>query len=997
MSGRRIWLALALVIAVAVVALGAWSTYVALQKSPAERAGAAGPGGVSAVDLGPAPDASLRPIVGAPTSIQDIAEFGEDMRIVGMDRSDPSRIAYELVGEQFEPQEGHRFLVNRPQAALHFKNGHVVHVQADSMTCLKPPGAGEPQSGRFVGNLVCRVFDAPTAEGLWPEGLRPTGEDGRTAPDLAPDIVPLFTLATDSMSFDLLVGEFSTLDPVKAWGGGLDVRFTGLRANIDEPGKRLAYLRTERDGEIRFSPRRRDSQDSSSGAAGTEPDAGHGPAPVAAEQWQRAEFEGDVSLSFGGREICSDALLVWARLLDGRLPADAVSDLRFKQTQDAAAATSSQGGARPAPDEPILLTWSGPLVVNALEESPPELAADHLAARFTSPQAGVVRGQDDASGASAIAAAIDYGLTSSRLVLTGPGPRGVILTLPDVAEAQCGRFELLLREGIGALRGVGLLRAIGQAAQPGGPDPFEPPRRREIAWQDHCDLLFETRNGAIDFDAPSPLREALFHGRVEARDAKSLAAGDFVRTVFAASPAGDPSIARLVIDGSAHVDLGPDGRLMADRIDAAFAQSSRDGRAVPRTATAQGRVRGERSDANLSAEMIEADFETDASGETRLSRFAADFAVRLARPDGLELLSDRLRYDAEKGEIELVGEPAVAHRQGGSISGASMRFGEHDRRLMVYGAGVFNYSQPREAAFGYERVQIEWRNSMTYDDAAGRAEFVGACVATAEPDDVARDEARGHRIVLDLSPNAAAEADAGRSAAQAILQRATIFGAVTEFEGGEPATAESRRYEPDPASESGLRLIRMLHLAGATIVADAAADTLTVPGAGRLLIEDRVTDEDEPAPDDEPASLRGTTLFEWDGSMTIDRAEGHAMMAQRVRLRQRPPQSESVTELECERLDAWLAGSDAMAERRTLERVEAAGAVYAAQRGRRLIADLLRYDAASGVAEALAAPGNLVTMFDAGQSSPLTGALLRWDLTRDRVEWLEAGETTAPR
>jgi hypothetical protein len=177
------------------------------------------------------------------------------------------------------------------------------------------------------------------------------------------------------------------------------------------------------------------------------------------------------------------------------------------------------------------------------------------------------------------------------------------------------------------------------------------------------------------------------------------------------------------------------------------------------------------------------------------------------------------------------------------------------------------------------------------------------------------------------------------------------------------------------------------------------------PAAGRLLFEDRRGDGDGSASDG--LSTRGTTLFEWDGAARFDRARGEAVMTRGVRLRQKPRNEQRVTELESERLEAKFAlpsgeesaagfGEEAALGAR-LTTARASGAVYARQGDRELIADRLEYDTSAGVAQAWANDGNLVTIFDATRPIPVTGSVLRWDLRQDRIEWRDAGATTAPR
>ncbi len=309
-----------------------------------------------------------------------------------------------------------------------------------------------------------------------------------------------------------------------------------------------------------------------------------------------------------------------------------------------------------------------------------------------------------------------------------------------------------------------------------------------------------------------------------------------------------------------------------------------------------------------------------------------------------------------------------------------------------------NYREDRDHAVGYERVTVAWAGTMTFDGVMEQAEFVGDCVVVAEPDNLTRDTLRGERIIVEVELD---ETENSSQEAASAFRRAIIIGEVEELGSGRTAQVESRRYRADPESDSGVALEFLAYLDGPTLIADAATNTLMSPANGRLLFEDRRGSDDTR----EGLATRGTTLFEWDGAARFDRASGQAVMTRNVRLRQKAPGDSPVTELECERLDASFAlpageagaGEDRAALRAQLTRARASGAVYAQQGSRELIADRLEYDTEAGVAQAWANEGNLVTIYDAARPIPLTGSVLRWDLLRDRIEWRDAGTTTAPR
>ena len=77
-------------------------------------------------------------------------------------------------------------------------------------------------------------------------------------------------------------------------------------------------------------------------------------------------------------------------------------------------------------------------------------------------------------------------------------------------------------------------------------------------------------------------------------------------------------------------------------------------------------------------------------------------------------------------------------------------------------------------------------------------------------------------------------------------------------------------------------------------------------------------------------------------------------------------------------------------------RAEATGAVYFGSAERELIADRLLYDAENGVVIGTAAPGNLVTLFDATRGTPITSRAIRWDLVNDVISIERPGAIVTP-
>lgn len=204
-------------------------------------------------------------------------------------------------------------------------------------------------------------------------------------------------------------------------------------------------------------------------------------------------------------------------------------------------------------------------------------------------------------------------------------------------------------------------------------------------------------------------------------------------------------------------------------------------------------------------------------------------------------------------------------------------------------------------------------------------------------------------------------------------------------------------------AEGERTLERLLYLEGPTIVADNTAGTLDVDRAGRMLIVDARRSE---AGGEDGSRLRGSTLFEWAGSLRMLREAGTMDMRRGVRMTHRRLADGEVTDLESERLTAAVRRTGEPGGNDTPEGAEpsgelvsatATGAVYVRSGTRELVADRLEYDARAGTAVASAASGGVVSMFDERTAAPVTAERLFWDMVRDRVEVRRPGPIVAPR
>lgn len=957
-----------------------------------------------------------------------------------MDRNDPTRLAGELRSRTVQPTNPGRYLVGTPRAWMFLKDGRAIHVQADEGALYMPDRSREPESGRFVGSVVIRLFEMP------PDGTRP---------DIDSD-EPALTARTDSLTFDFTLGEVSTPDRLLLNGQGVEFAGSDVKILVNQVLERLEVATVARGEYLRVDPverarstarlrERRQAAPTPTDAPGsvvhanterTEPppttaradqpgDARQPASPPPTEttlatepkeSFYHALFQREVVLKQGSQTVRGDRMSVWTRLLDNRLPDDAIGEPRKTEpapstrtptaprtdaderparptqqeepSKDPPTPPAAPMFGRPAADGPAELTWTGPLEIRPLADRPPTLAEDHVAARITAEESGVVQLADEASGGAGRTAQVDYAATRRVVVLSGQGQEGVLLEQPGESggSVRVGRLELPLDTGVAVARGSGVASSMNGLSR--------------IDWGERADLWFMVRDGTMTGE----LLRADFVGKVRAAEDDSSLEADLLRAVF--EPDAPQSAALRSIDaiGAAVVNDGKGGgggpwdRLRIDFV----ANAAGDG-VDPVRVTAEGNGRFRQDDAEIRARAIDADLTTDERGAVVAQTVSARGDVRFTRrSDRLRIEGESLWANLDEQRLDVAGEGSLVEREGTRITGEEVRLDGNRRTATSLGAGTFEH-RTRNAGEPPTRTHAEWASGMTYDDRTGVLEAAGEVVAVSEPDPHSRDTIRAERVRVELEPAPESEAvalDSADPAAQSRSRRVLrMYAWAAQPEPDDdapvPASVESTR-SIDAGPDAPPRLARAFTLFGHEIIADHAAGTLDVPGAGRLMVADLRSDTEAGANGDN----RGTALFDWSESFHVERAKGEATMHGAVRMSHRRLADSLRTDLEAESLTARI--RDAAADEAgdlsgELEYATAIGKVWVRSGRHELTGHRLEYDAIAGTAEAFADEGGVVTVVEAGRTSPVTARRIFWNLATDRIEVREPGPARAPR
>ncbi len=1026
----------------------------------------------SVVDIGKAPETS-----GGSTDPNQI-QASNAARLQFVDKTDPNRVGSELSYEKLDPVGPGYYTLTQPRAWVYTRDGRILYIRADTGRVRMPNPRSQPESGEFRGNVIVRLFAPPRPSPDITAPLRPVDPEKDT---------PTILAITSSVSFDSVLLELTTQDPVQVSAKNLLFEGDGLLVRANQVKERIELLKT-RGRFVRYNPTIKAERTLAAAkpapptpapsAASTDPKPAPTtpalaaapaalPAPPAPkEQLYKAVFGDGVTVTQTTRRLTSDTLEIFARLIDNRLPEnafgapDAAPPAPSPEKPATAAATPTTPTPAPvaatlpaapsapvavattpasnlfvsAGDEDIVMRWTGPLVLTPIVDPkapPPELeGGSHFLARFSSDKPG---GQtsviltDSSNEARGECARVEYAATTRTLsLLSGPDAKDVRFEAPGSGLLTAPSAKIDLATGIAHIPGGGQLLALRSGAIAIG------------------STAIPADTGALDW--------AQFKGTVLARDRASSIGGDTLTADFAPAGKQPSAIKHLKVEGNvlaiagqrtldpAHAQPALDPYIACDKLEVAFQPSlvSPD-EMDPIRAIASGRVKAADKTSALRAGVLEIAMSRDDKKPTEIvvTDVLAQTDVQIDRADGVSTRSDTLRASPPLHTAQLLGNSVTLTRGPSSITCKQADLDEAAATMIVYGAGAFAHLQTEPTqlvdatvssplsshAPSSSRITANWTRGMLFNNIGGTLECSGDSVVISSAP-LETQTLRSDKLKLWLTPadqvqtrsslTASASASSASTGPMIIsdsrrLLRAEAIGASEEREGAPHATIEVRRYAP-PAENAGERVLEQLfYIEGPRILADDVKGTITMPAPGRAIIRDQraaSTQSQLSTSTGLPlasSGAKGTSKFTWAGTMEFARAAGLLSMKKDVELIHLPMGSALVTRIVAQQMDATFnlppeqklpPGSPRSAE---LVRAEATGAVYAESGQQRLICDTFVYNAQAGTAEAEAAAGNRVTLYDDRKGSQLVARKLFWDLIKDRVEIREPAPMTAPR
>jgi hypothetical protein len=232
------------------------------------------------------------------------------------------------------------------------------------------------------------------------------------------------------------------------------------------------------------------------------------------------------------------------------------------------------------------------------------------------------------------------------------------------------------------------------------------------------------------------------------------------------------------------------------------------------------------------------------------------------------------------------------------------------------------------------------------------------------------------------------------------VQSVEMIGAVTEREGGAPASVKTWKYGLSPTGERTFD--QVLYIESSHLTTDEATGLITAPEAGTGLVFDAgkrapVSSASGSSTPGSSTSDTGDTRFKWKKKLTYNQTTGELRMLQDVELEHMALGGSDKLTLKCGELAAMMnVQKGTKGEGGKLLSAVCSGGALAQSGTQLLTADDFTYDAVSDVLTAESKSETPAMLNDTRKAAPVLAKKLRWERKTDRIEVLEMMPVTGP-
>jgi lipopolysaccharide export system protein LptA len=861
-------------------------------------------------------------------------------------------------------------LIN-PNAEIRLGPQRAITITADRADMVMEDS--KPQQGRFTGNIVVTLLQAPAGTALV---LDPEVESYNT-------FVQQRIYLDDATDFSIEDDTLNTAGPVHVTSEQVDFYGVGLRLAYNTQRERIEQLLIEQGRYLIVNPDAPapgfDTNDDSSAEADNDSSEANGDTPtsLAPKQFYEAVFEDDVLVRDGlTSELAGQTLEIDFTLGTDRVqlrPIEAESTGRLPSVLPVG--TIAQAGSAPTipaltipaknqartllqhvPERDIVVTWTGPLAVQPHTERPAKLTSDEDAhVTLTGPNAYAQTTRND-NIERLETSRLEYLVSKEKTTAFASDERNLrILSTALGGEITGTKLIVEQQAGTATVLGPGQLTYINEADG----------KTLHLTWQNRLDLeLFTQSEPDAEQTKILGVKTATFDGRVTAKHTDFDLAAQTLTLAFAQpdksrdidntptsiNAAGDVAVTARgdaadetfdITAGRLSIDL----QLDDDREPYASAIRAIDRVSVSRPGTELtcDRVSVELNPPKqaTSAEAPSASDDATASGnDDRFAEVRSILAVGRVRADltdddgrRVNLIADQLIADVEKDTLTLAADNVQSLAEvtdltsGRKLTGQLIEMDDQAEQLDITGAGslatVLEDPNNPDADIEDAFLAIDWTESMAFDNTTGVAVFVGS-VRTDSKRSIDASELTCDKLTVvfseqtppaEANPDADAQARADAPADDAL--RREIRSAVAV--GNVKFLASSWELgQPDQISSR-------LRLEGPELIitnepaneGQAAKETLVIDGPGRMVLEDYRPPDKDDAANKATMTGRGATLFSWETAMRLSAGDNTATLVDGVQMVHLPKDDAGKTgdavQLDCQKLVADLTDTGGMA------------------------------------------------------------------------------------
>jgi lipopolysaccharide export system protein LptA len=696
-----------------------------------------------------------------------------------------------------------------------------------------------------------------------------------------------------------------------------------------------------------------------------------------------ALFNGGVRVVQSGQDkIRSDQMLV-------TMSTGHEAQTRIVSTSSSSDTTDAD--ASPKDSEPLDVFWGGTLRV--IPASPATvLKPGESIVRFTG---NAVRVRDDSM--TLVGTDVQYDNSSGIAVAAGSAAQPLHISFLDHDGTVTGTVIAVQAQYFQQTQHV-IFNGSGKGTFA---DPDNADSSMRVAWGRSCNLTLAGTGNQLQIQQADMIGNASVIDGPSDGPAKLRLTAGLIHTLFEPAATAAPTAADanhssavlrdMVAIGDAHClihnESGSDRALAGDKLTVEMGKDSA-GKAFPKYITSEGRVHAQQEKQELWSDRLDATVApatrptgsrkaaADDSSQFQLQTMLATGNVQVRNAQGSTAKGDTLSVDEPNNQpfVTLIGKPfATVTGSNRSMQGPKIELKPDEDWALATGPGQIDGLTAATASGSSQPMHAHWNGTATVLGPQNQIDILGGVQADSMEANGTKNTANADHAILYLAPRppapTAVKKDPSNTPQFSMLKDKQIQTVSLR----KNASVESTLLAADDS------ILRRAFIEGDEIDHDIPAQRLTVPGPGRMLIEEHTKPGAATRPsnsgEQSPAGGQGISAFSWTKKFTFDQATRQAVIDGNVQIRHQPDgKTSKPTALAADHVTADFlpaqggskksAAASAGQEQLQLKKMTATGHVLVHDGDKLIQADEVSYDPITEILTAGGADDDLVIVTD---------------------------------